>query len=231
MRRINKPFVVIVIITIVALTFVAVGPVLYQVLTNRGIKVQSLSADGAVAASTDVNGHWEVVRGSGKNTSAVGFTFFEILPGEKRSTSGMTNDVNGSVNITNGELTDGEAIVDTTNIKTDVEKRDISVRRKILHTDQYPEATFKVNGPVDVSHLPDDGQVGSLKVPGTLTLHGTSKDISHEFDVLRTGDRMILSGDVPVNRLDYGVATPEFVAAQIAQDGELNIRLVFKKTD
>ena len=40
---------------------------------------------------------------------------------------------------------------------------------------------------------------------------------------------MIVAGDIPINRLDYGVETPELVAAKIAEEGEVNVRINMTK--
>ena len=45
----------------------------------------------------------------------------------------------------------------------------------------------------------------------------------------RSGDRLVVAGDIPINRLDYGVETPELVAAKINEDGEVNVRVNLTK--
>lgn len=131
--------------------------------------------------------------------------------------------------IEGGSLTAGEVTVGMANIVTDKDVRDENVRRKILHTDEYPEATFTLTEPADVSQLPEDGTVGTVTLTGDLTIHGETNSITQEFNALRTGDTVIVHADVPIKRTDYGVETPEFVAAKIAEDGEVNIRLKLEK--
>lgn len=217
------------VVAIVVLALASVGPVAYKALTSTGIKTEGLTADGALPASTDINGDWGLVQGSGRNTTSVGYTFHELLPGQEKDTSGTTHDVEGTVNIVGGTVTAGEVIVDLRNIRTDVEKRDINVRRKILHTDEFPTATFTLDQPVDVSNIPDDGTTGQVTLHGMLTLHGTTREVSGTFDVLRTGARLVVAGDLPIVRSEFGVDSPEFVAAKIDDNGVLNIRLAFEK--
>ena len=83
--------------------------------------------------------------------------------------------------------------------------------------------------PADVSAVPEDGSVGTVELTGELTIHGTTNEVTHEFDVARSGDRLIVAGDIPINRLDYGVETPELVAAKIAEEGEVNVRINMTK--
>ena len=133
--------------------------------------------------------------------------------------------MSGSADIEAGTLTAGEITVDMTNLTSDSDVRDSNVRRKILHTDQFPEATFRVTEPADVSQVPDDGSVAKVELTGEMSIHGETNTVTHEFDVARSGSSLIVAGDVPINRADYGVESPEFVAAKIDEQGEVNIRL------
>ncbi|GAA4801272.1 YceI family protein [Corynebacterium canis] len=225
----RKPFLVLTVIAIVLLTLASVGPVVYKALTDPGIKTGGLNASQAVGATTELSGTWKVIPGSGANTTSVGYTFFEILPGEPRSTSGSTRDVTGSIEVVGTQLKTGAIEVDMTTLRTDVEQRDINVRRSLLHTDDYPKASFELTNPAELSNIPDNGTVGKARVIGNLQLHGASREVSGDFEVLRTAQRLVVAGTLPLNRLDFGVETPEFVAAKIDEQGELNIRLTFEK--
>ncbi|PRQ12045.1 hypothetical protein C1Y63_02930 [Corynebacterium sp. 13CS0277] len=225
----RKPVVALLVVAIIVLALASVGPVAYKALTSTGIKTEGLSADGALPASTPLEGEWSVVKGSGRNTTAVGYTFHELLPGQEKDTSGTTHAVTGAVTIADGVVTAGEVTVDLTQIRTDVEKRDINVRRNILHTDDYPTASFTLTEPVDVASVPEDGRVGTATLTGMLTLHGTAREVTGTFDVLRTGARLVVAGDLPFDRTEFGVDSPEFVAAKIDEQGVLNIRLALEK--
>ena len=214
---------------IIPLTLVAIVPLVFALFNSPGIKTEPIDDSGAKAATTDVDGHWVVSNQMGKNATSAGFTFSELLPGDERVTSGSTPAVTGEMTIEAGTLTAGEVTVDMTNIVTDREVRDVNVRRSILHTEEYPEATFVLTDPVDVSQLPDDGSIGTVTLTGDMTIHGETNTITQEFNALRTEDNVIVHADIPFNRLDYGVETPEFVAAKIAEEGEINIRLKMDK--
>lgn len=129
----------------------------------------------------------------------------------------------------NDTLTGGLITVDMTEVASDNERRDINVRTKILETDKYPTADFEVTAPVDLSGVPDDGTMGEVTVPGKLTLHGHTKDVSPTMKVLRSDDSVVVSTDIPLNRADYQVETPDFVAASIDEEGHINIRLALEK--
>ena len=219
MRTRNQKLIVIGgVAVIVVLALLALVPLFISLVSHPGVKTDGIDVDGAKAASTDVDGEWVVTTKPGKNMTSAGFTFYELLPGDERTTSGSTQDVEGEMTIEGGSLTAGEVTVNMGNIVTDKDVRDENVRRKILHTEEYPESTFVLTEPADVSQLPEDGSAGTVTLTGDLTIHGKTNSITQEFNALRTGDNVIVHADVPINRLDYGVETPEFVAAKIAED-------------
>ena len=51
-----------------------------------------------------------------------------------------------------------------------------------------------------------------------------------EFQAVRDGDKLTVSTVLRFNRLDYGVKTPEFIAAKVSEEGDLNVLLTFKKS-
>ncbi|HHU67161.1 YceI family protein [Corynebacterium sp.] len=225
----SKVVIAIFVILIVLLALVAVVPMLFALAMGPGIKTEGLDAQGAKPATTDVNGEWHVAQYRGKNTTSVGFTFYELLPSDRRSTSGSTQAVEGWATVEAGTLKAGEIVVDMAQISTDNERRDINVRNKIFHTNEYPTATFSITEPADLSEVPGNGTPGKVTLTGEMEIRGETRPLVHEFDVLRDGDRIIVAGDVLVNRNEYGVESPEFVAAKIDDTGELNIRLALEK--
>ncbi|MBZ8177758.1 hypothetical protein GP475_05800 [Corynebacterium poyangense] len=226
----NNKVVVILSVLIVLLVLAGIAPMVVSHMMGAGTKTEALNADHAKPASTDLAGHWEVAKGKAPNSSAVGFTFEEILPSGHKTTSGTTHEVSGAIDIDGEQLRSGDITVQMGNITTDEAKRDISVRNKLLFTDKFPESSFRLTSPVDLSGIPGNGNPGTVKLTGDITILGKTKEISEDFLVLRDGDSLIASANIPINREDFGVITPDFIAAKVAKDGELNIRLAFKKT-
>ena len=216
-------------IFIVIAVLVAMVPLMMKLFMGGGVKTEGIDAGRVTASSTELDGEWTVTNRPGSNATSAGFTFDEVLPGERRSTSASTQGVTGFATIADGTLTAGEITVDMRHLSSDSDKRDSSVRRRIFHTDDYPDATFTVTQPADVSGVPEDGTIGTVELTGDLTIHGTTNRITHRFDVARSGNRLIVAGDIPINRLDYGVETPELVAAKIAEEGEVNVRVNLTK--
>lgn len=213
---------------IVLAVLVALVPLALNMM-GTGVKTEGIDRAAVREAATEVDGEWTVTNRPGTNRSAAGFTFNEVLPGERRSTSGSTNGVTGAATIEEGMIQAGEVVVDMTTITTDSDVRDNNVRRKIFHTDQFPESSFVLTEPADISGVPGDGSVGQVELTGDLTIRGETNSITQTFDIARSGERLIVAGDIPINRLDYGVETPELVAATIAEDGEINIRINLAK--
>ncbi|QPK84176.1 YceI family protein [Corynebacterium qintianiae] len=229
-RQIPKPLLIFAFIFIVALAALAIVPVIYALLFgDHGVKTEGISTDNARAATTDVDGTWVVSDKLGPNQTSAGFTFFEILPAEKKVTSGSTRAVDGEVVVEAGTVAAGEITVDMATVTTDNDRRDVNVRRSILNTDEYPKATFSLTEPADVSQLPEDGSVGTVELTGDLTIRGETNSVTHEFEAVRSGDHLVVAGDIPISRSDFGVETPELVAAKIADEGEINIKLNLEK--
>ncbi|MCQ9352466.1 YceI family protein [Corynebacterium sp. 153RC1] len=231
MNRKQKPLVVAVAAVVVILALVALTIVLIPLFRGPGVKTGVIDTTNSQPASTDLDGEWEVVYGDAPNISSVGFTFNEVLPGERLTTSGSTRTVSGQATISGSVLESGLVVVDMTTINSDREKRDVSVRTRIFETDRYPEATFEAapDAGVDLSGLPTDGTPGTVELPGTLTIKGVSQEVNATFDVVRDGEKLSMSSTIPINRLDYGVEAPEFVAASIDEEGELNVLITLEK--
>lgn len=226
---VRKSVLTLIAVAVVALAIIVVGPVLYRVFTSEGVRTGDVDLSKVEPATTDRNGHWLIVGGDNSNNTSVGYTFNEILPGSKRTTSGSTHFVTGDFTVENDQLTAGNIIVDMNTLNSDIERRDINVRMDIFATDQFPEAKFEVSKPVDLSKVPDDGSQVDVEIPGRMTIRGVTNDVTVAMKVLRSKNAVMLTGDLPINRLDYNVRTPQFVAAKIDENGELNLRIIAQK--
>ncbi|AIG64144.1 hypothetical protein CATYP_05345 [Corynebacterium atypicum] len=229
MLKNRKLVVTMFVVAIVLVTLIGVIPSIVSSFSGPGVKTEGLSDDHARPASTQLDGTWQIVHNRGRNATSVGFTFPEVLPGDRRVTSASTQEVHGQVEVTGQELVAADVEVDLTALQSDNERRDINVRNKIFDTDTYPSASFTLTEPARLDEVPDNGVAGKVELTGELSIKGTTNKVSALFDVLRDDDRVVVAGTLPINRLDYGVETPDFVAAKIAEDGEVNIRLTLEK--
>ena len=225
----RKLVITIFVVLIVLLTAVAIGPMVYSLLKGAGVKTEPVSADGAKAASTELDGTWEVAKGRANNHTSVGFTFNEVLPAEKTTTSGSTTEVTGQADISDSTLKTATVTVDMDELTTDKKVRDQNMKSKLFEVDEFPVATFTLTEPADLSAVPDDGSTATVPLTGDLTIHGETKQVTNNFQVVRDADTVVLGGDIPVNRLDYGVETPEMIAAKISEVGAVNVRVTLQK--
>ena len=226
----NRKLVVsIFVVLILVLTAVAIGPIVYSLFKSGGVKTEPVTADGAKAASTPLDGSWSVAKGRADNHTSVGFTFDEVLPAERTSTSGSTTEVTGQAEISDSTLESATITVNMDALTTDKKVRDQNMKSKLFKTSSFPESSFTLTKPASLADVPEDGTIGSVKLTGDLTIKDKTQEITHEFDVLRDGDDIVIGGDVPINRLDYNVETPDMLAAKVAEDGEINLRISLNK--
>lgn len=225
----RKSVITLIAVAVVALAIVIVGPVLYRVFTHEGVRTGDFDAEQLKPASTSAEGDWKIIGGDDSKNTSVGFTFNEVLPGSRRTTSASTHNVTGDMTVKGKNLEEATIVVDMATLNSDIEVRDVNVRNKILNVDQYPEAKFELTKPLDISSIPDSGKRVPIEIPGRLTIRGVSNDVTVPMKAARTDDLVLLSGNLKINREDYNVLSPEFVAAKIADEGELNLRIVARK--
>lgn len=225
----RKSVITLIAVAVVALAIVIVGPVLYRVFTHEGVRTGDFDAEQLKPASTSAEGDWKIIGGDASKNTSVGFTFNEVLPGSRRTTSASTHNVTGGMTVKGKNLEEATIVVDMATLNSDIEVRDVNVRNKILNVDQYPEAKFELTKPLDISSIPDSGKRVPIEIPGRLTIRGVSNDVTVPMQAARTDDLVLLSGNLKINREDYNVLSPEFVAAKIADEGELNLRIVARK--
>lgn len=229
----RKAIITLGLIGVIVLALMTIGPLAYNLLSNRGLQTADIS-EGGPAATVGTEGSWQVAKGAGANKTQAGYTFNEILPGQRKTTSGRADNsdgdnVTGQMHVADGKLQEAVVEVKVAAISSDVEKRDINVRRSILETDAFPEASFTLTKPVDISRVPGDGKPAEVQATGDLKLHGLTKEIPVTLKVLRTGENIVVSGNVPVQRKDFGLESPDFVAAKIADEGTIDLLIVFEQ--
>lgn len=187
------------------------------------------------AAPTDaasLAGTWNVAPGS-----VAGYRVREKLarlPAQSDAV-GRTEAVTGSVVIANsgGTLTAQkvDVEVDVSKLASDESRRDSKIRTDGLQTDQFPKATFASTGPVALPAPVTDGGVVKVDVPGKLTIHGVTKDVTIPVDVRLTGAQGEAVGSLKFPFSDYGMSPPNvggFVT--VDPDGTLEFKVLIART-
>ncbi|QNG20979.1 YceI family protein [Rhodococcus triatomae] len=209
-------------LAVLALLVVA-GPWVYgQFIAEDDDPAATVSTEGAEAAGGEAEGQWVVDAGVAPNETSAGYTVHEILNGASVTVVGSTAQVNGSATVEGTAVTAGEITVNVASITTDESRRDSYFRDNVMDVEQHPTATFTLDQPVDVSSVPDDGTIGTVTMNGTLTLKGESRPVTVETDVLRTGERIVVSGSIPVTWSDYGVTPPSLGFVSVDGNGSVD---------
>jgi polyisoprenoid-binding protein YceI len=89
-----------------------------------------------------------------------------------------------------------------------------------VESDKYPKATFK--GAISDFDAVNEA-TSVVKVTGILTIHGVSKEITIESNMIRTADTILAEGNFMINLANFDVEIPSVVAKKIAK----NIKVSF----
>jgi polyisoprenoid-binding protein YceI len=170
------------------------------------------SSTPSASATGSLAGSWTVTTGS-----IAGYRVKELFVGEtsKHEAVARTSSVSGSLTVagdSTGYLVSAITItavltglhsVDTV-AGRDVSQRDGYVSRQ-MNLQQFPNATFtassisvaaSTSGPVDVT------------LPGKLTIHGVTKDVTATAKAQFSGSKVEVAGSVSIVMTDYGITPP-----------------------
>jgi len=178
-------------------------------LATPSAQVSSTPSDSTTGT---LAGSWTVTAGS-----IAGYRVKELFVGEssKHEAVARTSTVSGSLTVAgdaNGyhvtaititAVLTGLHSVDTV-AGRDVSQRDGYVSRQ-MNLQKFPNATFTAasvsiaggtSGPVDVS------------LPGKLTIHGVTKDVTATAKAQLSGGKVEVAGSLPILMTDYGITPP-----------------------
>jgi len=174
----------------------------------------SAQASTSPSASTagSLAGSWTVTTGS-----LAGYRVKELFVGEtsKHEAVARTSTVTGSLTVAGASTGYRVSAITITAVLTglhsvdtvagrDVSQRDGFVSRQ-MNLQQFPSATFtassvsvtgSTSGPVDLS------------LPGKLTIHGVTKDVTASAKAQLSGSKVEVAGSVSIVMTDYGVTPP-----------------------
>jgi polyisoprenoid-binding protein YceI len=155
------------------------------------------------AGPIEIDGTWQVGEGS-----QAGYRLNQTLTGQAATVVGRTEAVTGSIVVTGGFVTEASFVVDAGSIATDKAARDAFFRRA-LDTTTYPQATFTLTAPMDVSALGATATPLSVTAVGTLTFHGVAQPVTATLQAQRTVDGVEIAGQIPVTLADYDLIAPD----------------------
>ncbi|MEQ1786311.1 MAG: YceI family protein [Acidimicrobiales bacterium] len=189
--------------------------------------------DCASPAASDApdtpDGRWSLEPDPEREAVFVGYRIEERFGGETvtKTATGRTSDVEGSLVVTDGEVTEASIVAHLDSLRSDRTARDSAMRRRGLETDTFPEARFTLTAPIVLASAPTVGSATDAVATGTLELHGEQAEVDVPIEACWTGPTIKLSGSAPVVLADYGIEQVQTPIVDIADHGELEFELVF----
>jgi hypothetical protein len=97
-----------------------------------------------------------------------------------------------------------------------------------VESDKFPKATFKGKAAdFDLSKLSDAAK--TFKISGDLTLHGKTKKITANAKILKSGDKIIVTGNFDVKPEDFDIEIPKLVSKKIAAAIKVSFNFLLTK--
>jgi polyisoprenoid-binding protein YceI len=184
------------------------------------------------ADTTAVDGAWTVAAGEGYY---VGYRIGEQFGGDTftRDAVARSSQVEGSMAIDDGSLTEATVTVDLTALESEdptASRRDTYLQGNGLEIEQFPEATFELSTPAALA-VPPEGACVTVEVAGDLTLHGVTAPVTLSLDATWTGDAIEVAGTAPVVLADFDIVPPDVAGLATAEEeGAFELLLRFEPT-
>ncbi|MEZ5381465.1 MAG: YceI family protein [Microthrixaceae bacterium] len=219
-------------VTLLLIAVAGCGAVALWALNNSAEDEFELSSTATTAegngeadeADTPAEGAttWEVTSGS-----EAGYRIDEVLRGLEKTATARTEDVTGELTLEGAKVSDATVTVQLEGLTSDAALRDDKVRSDYLETDQFPEATFTLAGPLELSGEPEVGAPVSTEAEGTLELHGVTRDVTVSLDAqLTAADSMEVVGSAPIALADYDIEVPDISGiVKASPEGSVEFKL------
>jgi len=194
----------------------------------------SASSNVSPTASTTAGaGVWQIASGS-----LAGYRVKEQFVGQTSAHEAVarTSDVTGQVTITQSgtsyQMTSAKVTVQLANLASvdqvagyNVTNRDRIVQRS-LDVSSFPTAVFTAQS-VTLPAGAESGQTVTVSVPGQLTIHGVTKNVTATMQLRVTGSTAQIAGSISTNMADFGISPPSvgFTTVQSAVTIEFQVNL------
>jgi polyisoprenoid-binding protein YceI len=194
----------------------------------------STSASSTASSTIAVgSGTWTIASGS-----LVGYRVNEQFVGQSSTHQAVarTSDVTGQVTIIQSggtyQMTSATITVQLASLASvdsvagyNVTNRDRIVQGS-LDVSSYPTAVF-VAQPVTLPAGAATGQTVTVSVPGKLTIHGVTKDVTATLQLRVSGRTAQIAGTIASNMTDFGISPPSigFTTVQSAVTIEVSLNL------
>lgn len=119
-------------------------------------------------------------------------------------------------------LAAGEVVIDLTGAETGVERRDSKMHEKILETDRFPKAVYRVER-IDVPDRHLELGRNDLQLHGTLEFHGATHPVSVPAVASLEGDRVSATAWIEVPYVEWGLPDPSFFVLRVGKSVRVEI--------
>lgn len=216
---------------VAAVVLVVGGVALYfGVIKDDPPERVSLSDDTVPATDEEAespDGQWTVQEGE---TTFLGYRVteeFASIPAPSDAV-GRTPAVQGSLTIEGSRVSAAEITGDLSQLTSDEDRRDNTIRENGLQTDEFPEATFVLSEPIDLGAAPEAGTDLEVTAVGDLTLHGVTNRVEIPLEARWSGDTIEVVGTLPIAFSDYDIEPPNVGGFVTVEDnGEMELSLTF----
>ena len=214
----------------------AVGAVTSTTIDQGTSDTQPTSEDSADAPGSDtLDGSWSIdtTIGGGvvESSSFVGYRVREELATVGAFTAvGRSTGVTGSFSFAGTTLESAEIVVDMTQLRSDSANRDSAMRGQALETGTFPEASFVLTSPVDLTTAPEPGSSFTVEATGDLTLHGVTRSVTVPIEGQRIDDTVVVVGSIEILFADYEIDRPRAAVVLSVEDtGVMEFQLFLTK--
>lgn len=193
----------------------------------------SPSTDATPTATTGGAGTWRVASGS-----LAGYRVTEQFAGQSSTHQAVarTSNVSGQVTITQSgdayQMSAATITVQLSNLASvdsvagyNVTNRDRIVQES-LDVGSFPTAVFEAQS-VSLPAAVATGQTVTVSVPGKLTVHGVTKDVTATLQLRVSGGTAQIAGSISTSMTDFGISPPRapFVTVQPPVTIEVSLNL------
>ena len=234
-KRTEHGLVGVIVIVLVAVVALAGFGIYWYFIRDTAPPAATTIERPTVAPASGPDGTWRVV--AGDNTFA-GFRIAEQFGPLDHTAVVRTPKASGTMTLSGRRITAAKVTADLTALesKDDQPPGVPSVGNRIgaletsgLETSRFPTATFTLSRPVTLPSAPKVGRAITVSAPGTLLLHGVTKNVTVTIEAVWNGRFVDASGTLPVVLADYGMTAPSRAFVSAADRGTLEFELQFAK--
>ena len=112
-------------------------------------------------------------------------------------------------------------------ISTGIGLRDSHMHGKYLESEKFPTAELVV--PRAGLRFPAEGGAVDATAPGTLTIHGKSKQVTFRYHATRMGKAYDVQGETKVNMRDFGIETPTYLGISVKPPVDITVSFLLNE--